>query len=202
MEVSLSGAPGQPPVPWILSNPIYIGPIDIVQPLSDHRSPPVAFAIHYDNGPATGWAIEHREASAGALDVVPAVGGTQLSFRYALGGTISASPFAALVMLAGSVLPEYDRLIFTARADRPMRLSVQLRASGGEVEERWHRSAFLDASPREISVYFDDLMPRGFTRTPRPVLSNVDSLLFVVDTMNTRLGANGRIWIDDVKYAR
>ena len=25
VEVSLPGAPGQPPIPWLLSNPIYVG---------------------------------------------------------------------------------------------------------------------------------------------------------------------------------
>jgi hypothetical protein len=95
-----------------------------------------------------------------------------------------------------------------------MRLSVQLRepgreagAEGGgeaaaEAGERWHRSVYLDATPRDITVYFDDLTPRGVTSRPQPTLANVHSILFVVDTVNTPLGGNGTIWIDDVTYAR
>jgi hypothetical protein len=34
------------------------------------------------------------------------------------------------------------------------------------------------------------------------VLSDVRDLLFVIDTVNTKPGTSGVIWIDDVKYAR
>jgi hypothetical protein len=39
------------------------------------------------------------------------------------------------------------------------------------------------------------MMPVGQTRTFKPELAAVRSLLFVVDTTNTRPGASGRIWI-------
>jgi hypothetical protein len=201
VEVSLPGSPGQPPVPWIVSNPIYVG-LDRQASPSHPRPPAVAFAAQYDNGPATGWAVEASDAARGAVDMVPAVGGTQLTFRYALGGTAAASPFAALVMPAGPALRDHDRLMFTARADRPMRLSVQLRAPSREAGERWHRAVFLDSTPREITIYFDDLRPRGATNTPRPVLADVESVLFVVDTVNTALGASGQMWLDAVRYGR
>lgn len=201
VEVSLPGAPGEPPVPWMLSNPIYVGWAPANLP-AERRPLPSTFLVRYDNGPAAEWTVEQSDASAGALDVAPAVGGTQLSFRYALGGTASASPFAALVMPAGPALAQYDRLLFTARADRPMRVSVQLRTPRGAVGERWHRSVFLDQTPREIAVAFDDMTPRGFTATAAPVLSEVEAILFVVDTVNTALGGSGQIWIDDVRYGR
>ena len=83
-----------------------------------------------------------------------------------------------------------------------MRMSVQLRAPGGTDGERWQRSVYLDEMTREITIYFDDMRPAGPTRTERPPLDAIDSVLFVVDTVNTALGSNGRVWIDDVKYAR
>ena len=95
----------------------------------------------------------------------------------------------------------YDRLVFTARANRPMRLSVQLRVPGGE-GERWHRSVYLDQTPRTIELPFNEFRPRGTTTSALPVLSKVDSILFVVDTVNTKIGSNGQIQIDDIKYAR
>ena len=202
VEIVLPGYPGEPPVPWMVSNPIYVGRDATDTALSDARPRASQFAVQYGNGPATGWAIEASQASLGALDEVPAVGGTQLSLRYALGGTVASGPFAAFVMPAGSALAAYDRLIFTAWANHPMRLSVQLRGSEGEAGERWHRSVYLDPTPREITVYFDDLTPRSVTSRPQPTLSDVQSILFVVDTVNTPLGGNGTIWMDDVKYAR
>jgi hypothetical protein len=51
-------------------------------------------------------------------------------------------------------------------------------------------------------VYFDEMTPRGATSSPRPDLPTVQAVLFVVDTINTPLGGNGTIWIDDVAYER
>lgn len=201
-EIFLPDGPGTPPVPWILSNPIYVGHDPKTERPRDARARASEFAPQYENGPAELWKIESSPEAAGEVDVVPAIGGTQLSVRYALGGAASASPYAALVMPAGPALSGYDRLMFTGRADRPMRLSVQLRVPGGQQGERWHRSVYLDTTARDISVYFDDLTPRGVTTRRRPVLSLVDSVLFVVDTVNTTLGGSGRIWIDNVRYAR
>ena len=206
VEIVLPGGPGEPPVPWIVSNPIYVGYDATDEVPSDARPRASRFAAQYENGPATGWTIETSAASLGALNVVKAVEGTQLSLRYALGGAASSSPFTAFVMPAGSALAEYDRLMFTGRADRPMRLSVQLREPGREVGaeagERWHRSVYLDSTLRNVTVYFDDMTSRGATSSPRPTPASVRSILFVVDTVNTPLGGNGTFWIDDVRYAR
>ena len=202
VEVVLPGAPGQPPVPWILSNPIYVGHTALDAPPPAARPRASTFSVQYDNGPAPDWTIESSPQSVAALDVVGALGGTQLSMRYGLGGVASASPYVAMVFPAGPSLSEYDRLMFRASADRPMRLSVQLRIPGGEVGERWHRSVVLDPTQREIAVYFDDFTPRGLTSGLRPVLRRVDSVLFVVNTVNAKLGDSGQIWIDDVRYAR
>jgi hypothetical protein len=35
-----------------------------------------------------------------------------------------------------------------------------------------------------------------------PPLDEIQSVLFVVDTVNTKVGSNGQVWIDDVRYAR
>jgi hypothetical protein len=142
------------------------------------------------------------ERSAGAIDRVKAVDGMQIGFRFALGGALSESPFAALVMPAGPAIAKYEQLVFTARASRPMRLSVQLQSPGGPEGQRWHRSVYLDPTPRVVTIAFDDMRPRGVTSTPRPVPSEVKSVLFVVDTVNADTGSNGQFVIDDVKYAR
>jgi hypothetical protein len=156
----------------------------------------------YQDGPVTDWTIEQSPQSQGAVDVAPAVGGTQLLFRYALSGPASASPYAALVRAGGPQLTAHNRLTFKARADRPMRMSVQFRIPAGDGGERWHRSVYIDPELRELSVFFDDIRPRGFTSTVRPALANIDSVLFVVDTVNTRPGTSGQIWLDEIRYER
>jgi hypothetical protein len=97
-------------------------------------------------------------------------------------------------------LVRFDRLMFTARADRPMRLSVQVRVPTAGEGERWHRSFYLDEAGRDIVVWFDDMTPRGPTSQARPNLAAVQHLLFVVDTVNTRPGTAGQLFIDDVRY--
>lgn len=200
VEITLPDAPGNPPVPWVLTNPIYVAAAK--QPPAPQRPPATEFAPQYENGFAPDWAVETSPRSRAALDVAPAEGGTQLSMRWGLGGTPSESPYAALAMPAGPAVSGYDRLLFTARADRPMRLSVQLRVPSAGDGERWQRSVYLDSSPRRIAIFFDEMTPRGATTQRRPVLANVRDVLFVVDTVNTRPGTSGQVWIDDVRYGR
>jgi hypothetical protein len=200
VEVHLPGAPGDPPIAWIVSNPIYLrsaGPAAG----SPAQGALTEFSELYGDGPAQGWAVEHSPRSKAAVDVVASPGGTQLLLRYALGGPRSESPYAAFVAPAGPALSGFDGLVFTARASRPMRLSVQLRAAGG-AGERWRRSVHVDETQREITVAFDEMTPVGGTSRRRPDRSAADAILFVVDTTNTPPGASGEIYIDDVRYAR
>jgi hypothetical protein len=201
VEVTLPGAPGQRPIPWIVSNPIYLR-----EPGETGDSPlrpaPTRVAVQYGDGPAPGWRIEKSERSSAAMDVIRALGGTQLLMRYAIGGTMAEAPFAAYVMPPGEGLPGYDRLMFNAHADHPMRLSVQLRVAEGAEGERWQRSVYLDQMSRTVAIFFDDMHPVGTTGSRQPPLDRVESVLFVVDTVNTKPGTSGQIWIDDVKYGR
>jgi hypothetical protein len=199
IEIQLSGAPGSPAVPWVVSNPIYIGSR---AEISDQGSKPSGHdqeISQYTDGPPTGWRVENSLRSQGALDVVAAVPGTQLSLRYAIGGTREESPFVALIMRAGDQFKDFARLIFTARSSRPVRISVQLRTADGS---RWHRSVFVDDVARTITVPFAEMTPRGSTNSPGPILAAIRDVLFVVDTVNTRPGTSGQLWIDDVKYGR
>ena len=202
VEVRVTESPGTPPVPWIVSNAIYVGRPAYRAPAAEAPRPPRAVKIRFDDGPSTDWTVEHAPQSAGAIDRLPTVTGSQLAFRFALGGARSQSPYAAMVMPAGSDIGQYDRLIFTGRASRPMRVSVQLRVPDGNAGQRWQRSVLLDTTPREVTVLFDDMRPRGVTTAPRPVPGEVESVLFVIDTVNADTGTNGQFVIDDVKYAR
>src|SRR5688572_11537659 len=203
VEMQWPGAPGEPPVPWVVSNPIYVltGPRATDQ-LSESVAPPKQVAVRYSNGPATDWHIENSPSSRAALDVVSAVGGTQLLLRYALGGTEDEGPFVALSLAVPQGLADHDRLMFTAQSSRPTRIWVQLRVPDGVQGRSWHRSVYVDEMPRTISVAFDDLRPLEATTTGRPVLADVRDVLFVVDTINTRPGVSGSLWLDEVKVGR
>jgi hypothetical protein len=203
VEVTLPGAPGAPPVPWLVSNPIYAGRAGGEErPTAAARPEARQFAIVYEGGPAREWVIEKSPESNAAIDVVGTLGGSQLLLRYAISGRQSDNPYAAFAMPATAAIGMYDRLVFTARADKPTRLSVQLRAPAGSEGERWRRSIYLDQMPRTIQLSFDDFRPIAAAAGPGPALASVQDVLFVVDTVNTKVGSNGQIWIDDIKYAK
>jgi hypothetical protein len=202
VELFLPGVGGSPAVPWMLSNPIYVGrPATEPAPI-DPRRPATTFTTLYENGPAGDWTVETSTSSKGVLEVIPTVGGTQLSLRYAVGGALSQNPYVALVAPAGAGAAASDRITFTARATRPMRVSVQLRIPGPDGGQRWHRSIYLEPTPRTVTVHFDDMTPLGATPTRRPTLSEVRSILWVVDAVNTALGGSGEILLDEVRYGR
>lgn len=201
VEVRLPGAPGQPPVPWIVSNPIYVGrsqapaTADIVP-----RATSVSLPI-YSDGEATTATIERNTDSQGAIDVVAAVPGRQLLFRYAVGGRSSDSPYAAIAFPVTG-MARYDRVTLTIRADHALRLAVQLRVPGGVSGERWRRSIYVDETARTITIPFADLAPVTAAQQGRVPLDRIDSLLVVADAVNTPLGGSGTVWVDDVRLER
>ena len=196
IEIQLRGAPGKPPVPWVVSNPIYVRAQD-ESPAA--RNTATETTSLYDNGEARGWRPEMSSRSKAALNVVRSLTGTELLLRWAIGGTKEESPYVAFAMPAGESIAAYDRMMFTSRADTPMRLSVQFRLANGD---RWRRSIFLDDTAREYSVFFDDVRPVGVVARRTLPLDSVRDVLFVVDSVNANPGTAGQFWIDDVKYGR
>jgi hypothetical protein len=199
VEIEVVGAPGRPPVPWVVSNPIYVGhpPHGEIATTSPAI---VETGAVYDDGSVTHWRIEKSVRSEGTIGVVGSVDGTQLLLRYGLGGTLSESPYVAAVVPTSGELARFSHLMFTGRAVRPMRISVQLRAPG-EADRRWGRSVYLDENARNVSIAFDEMTPIG-AATGRPPLEEVRDLLFVVDTLNTKQGASGQFWLDEIRHAR
>ena len=99
------------------------------------------------------------------------------------------------------LLAAFDRARFTVSSDRPMRAWTQLRATVGTTE-RWGRTFYTDEQPRTIELRLEDFQPIGPNAAPKPPLDKVDSILFVVDTLNTLPGAKGTVTISDVAFVR
>jgi len=199
VEIDVAGAPGATPVPWVVSNPIYVGP----RPVSETTLKPAAVSetrAVYSDGTAANWRIEKSVRSEGLLSVAPAVDGTQLLLRYGLGGTLSEGPYVAAVIESGSDLTRFNRLMFTARSMQPMRLTFEVRANSS-ADRRWGKSVYLDQTARTVTIAFDEMTPLG-TATGRPILEDVNDLLFVVDTVHTKQGSSGQVWLDDIRYVR
>jgi hypothetical protein len=189
-EVRAAG--GFQAVPWIISNPIYVRlPMPIVA--STGVNAPSTSLPLFDGSSLSGWTVAQDPTSLGAVEVVETGTNRQpaLRWRFGLASGALAGQFAALIANLPHGAASSDRVAFTVRAERPMRVSVQLRTE----RDRWQRSVYVDTFNRERTVLFDDLLPAGTTATDKPPLADVRSLLLVVDTTNTKPGASGRIWI-------
>ena len=187
---------------WILSNPIYVR----------GSAPTVAARIRprasvskplFDPKDVSAWKTETDATSVAALDRVQGATGPEIRFRFGLATGPPSQQFAALSVATGGGLAEFDRLSFTIRGERPMRVSVQLRAAVSPSEdERWQRSVYVDPTAREQTIFLDDVSPIGATRTYRPPLAAVHSIVFAVDTTNTRPGTSGRVWVSEVRLQK
>jgi hypothetical protein len=182
-------------VPWVRSNAIYVRGRE---PLA---SPAVRPSITrsrtiFDGSTIDGWTVEHDTTSVAAIDLAPMIGGSEVRFRFGLSDRITPAPFVALVYDTPAGVAPSARLTLTIRAERPMRISVQLRASPpGAPAERWQRSIYVDTADGERTVEFDDLVAMSVTSAVKPPLDSIRSIMFVVDPVNTKRGASGRIWI-------
>jgi hypothetical protein len=189
VEVRLPGAPGNPPIPWILGNPIYF-----------LNAPPVP-----EPGPVVqstllelpvSWHVEKDRWSSGS--VVASV--EEVAFYYRLRGPGRGSQFvAAAADLQGRAIAG-SAITFTGQAVRPARVSIQLRyRRGGGL--RWGRSAYLDATPREVVIPVRELLPADRQTGPAPPLDGAMSLLFVIDLTNAPPGAANTIRLSRVGFA-
>jgi hypothetical protein len=192
VEVAWPGAPGTPPIPWIVSNAIRVGfaPPRAAIPLL----PPARWARP---APQDGWRVEQHPASVTALTSAPLTPtNTAWTLTWQLGPGAPAGQYAAIaVPLPPRFLTGADRIAFTARAAAPMRLSVQLRVPDGPERGRWCRSVYVSTAAAAIAVPLRELTPVDAAPGTPLVRERVDSLLLVVDTVNTAPGTAGDVTI-------
>ena len=196
VEVRRTDAPGIPPVPWIVSNPIYVGlpmPSDITHSAADP-------GLAQFDGTLAGWSIERAPASQGRVEIAETHGPPVLQFNWRLDAGTPSSQYAALVVsIHGDALVAFDQIAVTASAPRPTRVSVQVRIpQGGGL--RWRRSIYLDETLRTLTVRLSDMRPIEAPPGTALDLSRADTLLFVVDTVNATPGSAGEIRLRDVRW--
>ncbi len=183
--------------PWIISNPIYLrgrsrAPALDARPVGRRRR------SLFDGKDTGGWRTESAAQSVVAFDATTSSGERALRMRWGLPRGMGPDQYAALVTDVAGGLKGFDRLAFSARADRPMRLSVQLRTPGSqEAGERWRRSVFIDTATSMPVVFFKEFVPVE-PAAPDFDPVRVESVLFTVDTTNASPGSSGIIWLSDV----
>jgi hypothetical protein len=200
------------PRSWLLSNGIYVRALNETPPpqaaQANAGSIESALAL-FDGQTDAGWHIETDPASQASMEVANGLAdGSELRMRFALASSDVGNERAALVWgtpigHAPVNLADYDRITFTGRAERPMRISLQFRtANVGGTMRRWQRSVYLETVDRHRTVAFSDLVPSDGTAGPTPPLDQISQILFVVDTVNTRPGESGRVWIKRPEFQR
>jgi len=188
-EVWLEAARDARPRPWIVGNPVYIGTPEASPPLPSIDANGLAFPVATD-GPS--WRVEHGPGSRASLDRTA----QDVTLRYALA---DREPSAALVSTS-TIEPRATGLAFVGRADRPMRISLQVRTSTGGEGARWERSVYLDETPRDVLVAFGDMRPAAPAAAPPPPVRDLRAVLFAVDPVNARPGSAGQVTLDHVRF--
>ena len=191
VEVYLSRSPGNPPVPWIVTNPIYVQPANWGTPLEPAYSTAIDL-WRIQGGP---WHVENDAGSTGVVSATSPQGPVEFSYR--LGSGEKSGQYAALVLSTGNALKGHARFAFTAHASRPMRISVQARRPAPG--ERWQRSIYLDDQPREIIVPFSQMTPAGAATSFKFNPEEIDTVLFVADTTNALPGSEGRFTLSELR---
>lgn len=190
VEVYIPGAPGHPAVPWILSNAITVGGQKDPPATEEPRVSPRI--VLFEPGDRSRWMAERDPTSHAAISTAGGEG--PLELNYTLGLDEGASPFAAAVRELPYGLAECQTLVLSLSGSRDMRVSVQAREPGGERPaegRRWRRSVFVPADGRTIVVPLASLAPVEGAGSPHADPAALRSLLFVVDTVNTKAGDRG-----------
>ena len=183
-EAGHTNASGNPPTPWIITNPAvprteHVLPLPSVAPLG------IPLALR------SPWRIERHPGSSGVVAGRP--DGFELT--YALQDGVRSSQFVAAA--ADVTLSRAAAVAFSATADRPMRASVQFRfpAEG----ERWIKSVYLDQQARDVVLRIADMAPAERPDSKLPDLARAGSILFVVDLTNAKPGARGGFTVSGLR---
>lgn len=201
LEAYLPSRTGSRPVPWLLSNPIYVGfnrdiPVPPDEEVSMSRIPARIAEAAAEMGASDTSAVALVNPPTGTI-----AGDAPVAWTFALAPGAARGQFAALQIPINGGLAAFDRVRFTVMSDRPLRAWTQVRATVATTE-RWGRTFYSDDPPRTIELSLNAFQPIGPNAAPKPPLDKVDSLLFVVDTLNTLPGTKGTITISDVAFVR
>ncbi len=198
IEARLRGMPSSA-APWVLSNPMYLA---LAAVHAGARVVPAPPAASTRSGVATSqWRAESSEGSSSTLTPDALADGTPaLAWRFQLAGGTRGRQYAAIRFPVDQGLSAHDRLQLRVASDAPRRVWAQIRVPGAADGQRWGRTFFVDESLRALELFFDDFRPLD-TTAERPALDRIDSVLLVVDTLNTAPLTTGAIWIPDLWVA-
>jgi hypothetical protein len=195
VEVRMREAPGDEPVPWLLSNAIRVGATPEPPSLPAVPASPIRVVL-FEPGDRSQWSAERDPTSHAELST--AAGESPLTLTYSLGTNEAVSPYAAVVRDLPAGLAACDTLVLAMSAANTARVSVQVREPGGSRPtegRRWLRSVFVDRQPEPVTLKFADLKPAPAAGRAHPDAAAIRTLLVVIDLVNARPGDRGSLRI-------
>jgi hypothetical protein len=178
VEVRLASAPGQPPVPWLVSNPIAVAGFG--------GAPPIGLAPVLQGSGQFPWRIEKDPVSSAILRTP----GQAAELEYHLADGPRASQFVAIA--SDLRTQTFSAIDLVLGADRPARVGVQVRVPDGR---RWGRSYFVDPAGTPVHAALADLRGVGESAARVPPSESLTSVILVVDLTNAAPGRSGRLLV-------
>ena len=180
VEIHVSHAPGNPPVPWVVSNPIYVGlPARFIEERLGTLTGPAPEG-------SLSWRIEKDPTSEATLRTP----GHAAELKYTLGAGKRADQYVALA--TDVRLTSQSAIHLQLKGDRPMRVSVQMRDTDGQ---RWGRSFYVAPEGTTVVTSPTDLRPIGQATPVAPDPGSFRSVLLVVDLTNASPGQSGTLTV-------
>jgi hypothetical protein len=185
VEVRLSSAPGEPPVPWLVSNPVYVANLGTAAPIE-----PPPRLVGDGQFP---WRIEKDPVSRAILRTPE----RSAELEYQLAAGPRANQFVAL---ASDVRTQaFSAIDLAAAADRPTRLSIQVRAADGR---RWGRSYYVDPAGTAVHAALSEFRAMDEQGVAVPPSESLTSILLLVDLTNTAPGHSGRLVVRSIALVK
>jgi hypothetical protein len=185
VEVRLPGGPGSPPMPWLVSNPIYFL-ADSAEGAKGANGAKGAGAERAERArpiPPFPWRIEKDPASSAILRT----GAYEVTLEYKLADGPRNSQFVALASDLGSQV--FRSIELSLAGDRPLRVSIQIRGKDGG---RWGRSYYVDPAGSILRVPLAVLRPIDGAGA-LPSSTDIASVLVVLDLTNAAPGHSGTL---------
>lgn len=197
VEARLPSSVVRSTVPWIVTNPIYVG-----LPASPPTAAPAAVVER--SGLATAaWVAEASAGSTSRLDRATLADGTPaVRWTYQLAGGARHEQYAAVRFPLDASLRRHTRLQLRALSEAPRRVWAQLRSSDDGSGDRWGSTFYLDGELRSIDLPFAAFRALGGASAGAPDLTRIDTLLLVVDTLNNQPGSSGTVLMPDLWLVR
>ena len=180
VEAHLPGAPGEPPVPWLVSNALFGSSV----------APTLEILDRDVGGPAPAiapfpWRVEKDPASSAILRTFE----SSVELQYTLAAGERRSQFVAIASDLGG--QGFHAIDFDLEPDTATRVFVQVRTADGR---RWGRSSYLAPGVRNrVHAELAGMRGIGGLTDPAPPGSTVTSILLVVDLTNAVPGRSGRL---------